>query len=119
MGYKLRGTITSISEIESAGSGKKLSFRVDTGEQYNNLVEFELYKGAEYLEHLDKFVQYNKVGDFVDVEFNLKTFNWKPEADNKIFTSLSCWKVEKAQAQLPATDIGVPSEELAPDDLPF
>ena len=117
MSYNLTGTITTISKIESVGEGKKLTFRVDTGEQYSNLYEFELYKGADYVEHLDKFTQYNKVGDFVDVEFNLRTFNWKPEADNKIFTSLSCWKVEKAQAQLPATDIGVPSEEIA--DLPF
>ena len=115
---KVKGTITTISEIVEVGQGKKLSFRIDTGEQYNNLVEFEMYKGANYLEHLDNFVKYNKVGNLVEVEFNLKTFNWKPEADNKIFTSLSAWKVMKldvAQSQPAAT----PTAEVDDSPLPF
>jgi hypothetical protein len=114
MSYKLKGSITAISEIADAGNGKKLSFRIDTKEQYNNIVEFEMFKGADYVEHLDKFTKFNKVGDDVEVEFNLKTFNWKPESDNKIFTSLSAWRVEKADAQ--------PQEvvaESSTDELPF
>lgn len=103
MSYKVKGSIVSISEIEDAGNGKKLSFRIDTKEQYNNLIEFEMFKGAEYTEHLDNFKKYNKVGNEVEVEFNLKTYNWKPESENKIFTSLSAWKVNKVVNE-PATE---------------
>ena len=121
MSYKVKGTIKSISKIEDAGAGKKLSFRIDNGEQYNNIMEFELYKGTEYLEHLDNFSKYNKIGDSVEVEFNIKTFNWKPEADDKIFTSLSCWKVEKATEVSPPPLAPVSNDlnEETPDDLPF
>lgn len=92
---KIKGKIVRIGEIAEAGNGKKLTFRIDTGEEFNNLLEFEMYKKEEYIKHLENFPKYNKVGDEVEVEFNIKTFNWKPEADDKIFTSLSCWKVEK------------------------
>jgi hypothetical protein len=112
MSYKVKGAILSISEIESAGSGQKLTFRIDTGEQYNNLLEFEMFKKNEYTEHLDKFKQFNKVGDNVEVEFNLKTFNWKPEAENKVFTSLSAWRVDKVGDAAPA-------EEEEEEILPF
>jgi hypothetical protein len=117
---KVIGTITTISAIEEAGAGKKLSFRIDTGENFNNLIEFEMYKGADYVEHLNNFIKFNKVGEKVEVEFNLKTYNWKPEADNKIFTSLSCWRVEKVGE---AVAVGnEPFPETAPDTgdaLPF
>ena len=117
MSYKVKGSITTISDIEDAGKGKKLSFRIDTKEQYNNIVEFELFKGADYVEHLDNFVKYNKVGDEVEVEFNLKTFNWKPESDNKIFTSLSAWRVEKMAGE-PQQE-AVTNEPVEDLDLPF
>jgi len=124
MSYKVKGTIKSISKVEDAGTGKKLSFRIDNGEQYSNIMEFELYKKEEYVEHLEKFPKYNKIGDSVEVEFNIKTFNWKPDADNKIFTSLSCWKVEKSDADTtppPAKfeEVGNALNDNEPEDLPF
>ena len=122
MSYKAKGIIKSVSKPETVGTAKKLFFRIDNGEQYNNIMEFELYKGAEYVEHIDNFIKYNKVGNSVEVEFNIKTFNWKPESEDKIFTSLSCWKVEKAESSIPeaeqfATTTDVNDNE--PDDLPF
>jgi hypothetical protein len=121
MSYEIKGTIKSISEIAEAGQGKKLSFRINTEDQYNPIAEFEMYKGADYTEHLDNFIKYNKVGDSVLVEFNLKTFNWKPEADDKIFTSLSCWKVEKLNdsAPIPTSEPQVESGGDTQDELPF
>jgi len=119
MSYKVKGIIKSISKVEDAGAGKKLSFRIDNGEQYNNIMEFELYKGADHLEHLDNFSKYNKISDSVEVEFNIKTFNWKPEADDKIFTSLSCWKVEKAVVVVQVDKTPLMNPEQEPDDLPF
>ena len=115
MSYKVKGSITTISDIADAGQGKKLSFRIDTGEQYNNILEFELYKGAEYLEHLDKFKEFNKIGDSVEVEFNIKSFNWTKDGNDKIFTSLSCWRVEKVGSSEPSKQ--EETEEV--DSLPF
>jgi hypothetical protein len=112
--YKVLGKLVSISDIEVAGAGKKMSFRIDTGGEYNNLLEFEMYKKEEYFEHLEKFSEYNKIGDDVEVEFNLRAFNWKPEAENKIFTSLSCWKVTKQGANNES-----PKVDESSDDLPF
>ena len=98
MSYKVEGKIVSISDKQmfDAGSGK-LMFRVDTGDQYSDPLEFELYKSVDYVEHLDNFTKYNKVGDGVEVEFNLKSKLWTNPTTNeeKTFTSLSCWKVEK------------------------
>ena len=122
MSYKVKGIIKSISNPETVGTAKKLFFRIDNGEEYNKIMEFELYKGAEYVEHIDNFIKYNKVNDSVEVEFNIKTFNWKPEADDKIFTSLSCWKVEKAEsAEMPDTNFATTTKvnDNEPDDLPF
>ena len=118
MSYEIKGTIKSISAITEAGQGKKLSFRINTEDQYNRIAEFEMYKGADYLEHLDNFIKYNKVNDSVLVEFNLKTFNWKPEADNKIFTSLSCWKVTKVDYETPP-QAQATAEQPTTDALPF
>jgi len=113
--YKVVGKLVSVSDIEQAGEGKKRSFRIDTGQQYNNLLEFELYKKEEYVEHLEKFTEYNKIGSQVEVEFNLRSFNWKPEAENKIFTSLSCWKVNKVDS---SNNAPTESEE-SKSELPF
>ena len=119
MSYTVKGKIKSISEPEVVGAGKKLSFRIDNGEQYSNIMEFELYKGADYIEHIDNFIKYNKVDDSVEVEFNIKTFNWKPEADNKIFTSLSCWKVTKAESTVSDNATVTTNNDADLDNLPF
>jgi len=117
-GFKITGTIKSISPITEVSTGKKLTFRIDNGATAPyNLVEFELYKGTDYVSHVEKFGDYNKVGDNVEVEFNLKTYNWKPEDDNKIFTSLSCWKVEKVTDNV--SPVGNDPIAPEPGDLPF
>lgn len=120
MGFKVQGVITRISEIKEHNNGaKELTYRIDTGEQYNNIIEFQIYKGGEHTSHVDNFLKYNKVGDRVEVEFNLKTFNWKPEADDKVFTSLSHWKLEKIGTEQTSAQ---PTTTAQPDDngaLPF
>jgi len=117
MSYTQKGTISSISEISEVGTGKKLTFRIKTDDQYNPLWEFEMYKSGEYVEHLDNFIKFNKVGTEVEVEFNIKTFNWKPEADNKIFTSLSAWKVNKVGEATQEIETALPQDSS--DQLPF
>jgi len=100
---------------------KKLTFAIDTKEQYNNIIAFELFGD----EKVDNFLKYNSVGKTVDVEFNLSSNKWK----DKYFTSASAWKVTKANdtqtaisqaaevidaAFPPADNLNEPQ-----DDLPF
>ena len=66
---------------------QKQNYLVTTTDQYNNLYCLEVF-GAENVEKLTK---YNKVGDNVKVQFNVKTNEWK----GKYFTSLQSWRIEK------------------------
>jgi hypothetical protein len=105
--------ITKINKVEEGTSKagkawKKLTFVGETQEQYNNLYAFELF-GEE---KVDNFVKFNKVGDVVDVDFNVSTREW----EGRYFTSLSAWKVFKANAE--AGQVPSPADNLA-NDLPF
>ena len=113
--YKVQGRITAISEVETLNNGaKKLSYRIDTGDQYSNIWEFELYKKEEYAEHVDNFKKYNNVGDPVEVEFSIRP----REYQNKVYTGLSHWKIEKLEGgeQQPQNETFVAEGD---DDLPF
>jgi len=99
MALEVSGKITKILDLQTgttaAGSEwKKQSFILETTEQYNNVYCFEIF-GEE---KVDKFLKFNKVGNEVKVDFNVSTNEWK----GKYFTSLSAWKVFKADAQAPA-----------------
>lgn len=110
---KVQGKITKILEKVTGqkkdGSGEwvKQSFIVTTSEQYNNLYCFEVF-GAEKVENLNKF---NKVGDLVDVEFNVQTNEWQ----GKYFTSLQAWNIKKVVSQ----EVSQPVDEGESDLLPF
>tara|TARA_R100000951_G_scaffold81209_1_gene68961 strand:+ start:451 stop:780 length:330 start_codon:yes stop_codon:yes gene_type:complete len=109
MSYKVKGEITSISEVKQHDNGaKSLSYQLTSAEQYNNFYSFEMYKGADHLEHLENFLKYNKVGDSAEVEFNIRT----NEYQGRYYTSLTSWKCSKEQTQETAAE---PQE----DDLPF
>ncbi len=102
--------ITSVSEMQSGTSkaGKdwaKITFVGQTNEEYNNLYAFELF-GKE---KVDNFAKYNKLGDTVDVEFNVSTREW----EGKYFTSLMAWKITKGTQEAIAPDA---KDE---DELPF
>ena len=121
------GKIIEILQTEKGTSKagkdwKKLTFAIDTGEQYNNIVAFEVFGD----EKVDNFLKYNKIGKTVDVEFNLSSNKWK----DKYFTSASAWKITNAndtetaikqatemidQVFEPAGDLNTPDES----DLPF
>ena len=104
---KVTGKITKIMEVQKGTSkaGKewqKLTFVLETEDDYNNVYPLEVF-GQEKVENFTKF---NKVGQKVDVEFNVTANEWQ----GKYFTSLSAWKVFKAEEQQPKEDNG---------DLPF
>ena len=117
---KVQGKITQVLEVQSGTSAqgkewKKMSFLVQTDDEYNNLYCFDLF-GEE---KVDNFNKYNKVGSIVDVDFNVKTNEWK----GKYFTSLDAWKVfgvksEGNAPQAPAPD-NSPIVFEDPNDMPF
>ena len=100
MSFTIEGKIKSIGEVKNFDNGAKaINYQVQTNEQYNNLYLFEMYKGAEHTQHIDNFIKYNKVGDEVSVEWNVRT----SEYNGKFWSSLSPWRVEKlGQVETPA-----------------
>lgn len=112
MSNQLTGTIKLIGEKQVFDSGfQKVEFVITTNdEKYPQDVKFEIVQ-----DKVDDFIKYNKVGTSVDVDFNVRG----NEYNGKYYVSLSAWKVFKSEANAPATDIGVPTEELATNDLPF
>ena len=106
-------------------SGKdwvKQTFVIDTNEQYNNIIAFELF-GEEKVENFNK---YNTVNSIVEVEFNVKCNEWQ----GKYFTSLQAWKVSKGvlgsagDYQTPeqvaeAVGADMSRAKVVQDDLPF
>ena len=92
---RVTGTITKILDttegVSAAGKEwKKSAFILETSEEYNNVYCFEVF-GAE---KVDNFLKFNKVGQDVDVDFNVSTNEWK----GKYFTSLQAWKIFKSDA---------------------
>ncbi len=112
MSLQLTGTIKLIGEVQTFDSGfRKVEFVLTTNdEKYPQDVKFEISQ-----DKVDDFIKYNKVGSSVDVSFNVRGNEYK----DKYYVNLSAWKVFKSDANKPATDIGVPVDELAVGDLPF
>jgi hypothetical protein len=92
---QITGKITKILEAQTgekkdgSGSWIKQNFLVETEEKYNNLFCFEVF-GDEKVQNFQKF---NKVGQVVDVEFNVSTNEYK----GNYYTSLSAWKIMSGQ----------------------
>lgn len=125
------GKIESVQEIQegvsnSGNAWKKVGFLVgETEGQYPKKGGFTIF-GTE---KVDRFFQYNKVGDVVKVSFNVDTRQYTDKNGVERFgTDLMAWRVETvqggsavdaheaAQAQQPPADDISEEEE---DDLPF
>lgn len=109
---KVTGKIENILETQKGTSKagkewKKTSFVVKTDDEYNNLYCFDVFGD----EKVNNFLQYNSKGDVVDVDFNVKTNEWK----GKYFTSLDAWKIFKADNSKQKEEVAVEEE----GDLPF
>lgn len=113
--FKFYGRLTEIFDVQEGtsknGDWKVIEFTVtEPSGDYPQSAKFRLF-GAD---KVDNFLQYNKVGDDVEVSFNLKTNTYKKNTYN----SLDAWKVFKQKADAKK------QEDLAPvgnedDDLPF
>ena len=129
MSYNVEGRIISISEKQTFKSGSaKMTFRIDTGSEYDNVLEFENFKSSAKVDYLDSFVKYNKVGDMVSVEFYIGANLWtNPDTGiESCFTKLKFWKIEQLQGEtqkFEAEQEKVKETGLDPvdndDELPF
>ena len=129
MSFKVTGKISKVLAKEEGTSkaGKewvKQSFVVVNNDGYEGkevIYCFEIFGG----EKVDKFNQYNKVGDVVEVSFSIGTNEWSdPKTKNdRYFTSLSAFSVFKSEVSttlVPEFE-AVDSSDLeeGEDDLPF
>ena len=118
MSLEITGKLEKFLDVESGTSKagkewKKQSFLVRTEEEYNNLYCFEVF-GEEKVDNLTK---YQKENDTVKVVFNVGCNEWK----GKYFTSLSAWRIEKAEGAVngvPTVDQPTVNNDDS-QDLPF
>ena len=118
---ELEGTIEKINDTIKFDSGfQKREFVINTGGDYPQQVKFEVIK-----DKCDTLTHYNKVGDFVNVSFNIKGREFTNK-DGKVmlFNTLSAWKIQKIETdkhlgteQVTSTVGGV--LDKVEDDLPF
>ena len=115
----MTGKILKILEVEKGTSkaGKdwqKINFVLSTGSEYNPEVAFQIF-GEEKVAN---FIKYNKVGQVVDVSFNISS----REYNGKYFHNLDAWKIFKSDAaepnQSPLKEVEL-EKASAEDDLPF
>ena len=113
---KVKGKILKILDVESGVSKadkewKKQNFVIDTGEQYNPEICFQVF-GAEKCENLTKF---NKVGDEVTVNFNVSS----REFNGKYYHNLDAWMLKKTSApEIGGSKLNESDTEES-DGLPF
>jgi len=117
---QITGVITKITETQegqsksSGKSWKKLGFVVQTASEYPKDVYFTVF-GEE---KVDNFLKYNKVGQTVDVSFNVES----REYNERFYTDLQAWKVFTASSsteKVAATNEASQGEFHKADDLPF
>lgn len=111
---QIEGVITKVSDViegtskSSGKSWKKLTFVIQTSSEYPKNVAFTVF-GQE---KVDNFVKYNKVGQNVEVSFNVES----REYNDRYYTDLQAWKVFSVkQEEAPVVEESFSS----PDDLPF
>ena len=89
-----KGKITNVLEVIEVGANKKVEFVVtETSSQYPQSAKFSIF-GTD---KVDKFLQYNKVDQEVEVHFNFKTTEWQ----GKYFTNNEAWRVNKVESTEP------------------
>ena len=107
------GNITSINAPEAISGGKynKMTFVVSNKDGYEGADKqyaFEIFEKSDG-EKIENFNKYNKVGSAVDVSYEIRC----NENNGRWFTSLSAWKVFKAEG------VAEVAAEVAEDSAPF
>lgn len=106
---KITGTIKVIGEKQVFDSGfEKVTFVITTDETYPQDVSFDAIK-----DNADALIQYNKVGDKVEVKFNVRGNFFK----ERYYVNLQSWHVQKLDEAKPVEAQGIQADEES--DLPF
>ena len=113
MSFKMSGEITQIGEKKVLDNGAVVLDYIVTETAENGFetpYNFNIYKGTEFAEFVDKFTEFNKVGDKVTVEFNIRGKEYK----GRVYNNLSHWRCDKLES------INEPTLSTKEnDDLPF
>lgn len=107
------GVIKRIGEVKQFSEKfKALDFDITTGGEYPQVIRFQVTQ-----DKCDTFNQYNKVGDSVEVLFNLRGREWIDPKTNevKVFNTLTSWRVNKLDNTVPQ-EMTVGADD---QDLPF
>ena len=121
MGFKVRGTLHVINETQQVSARftkREFVLHIADG-RYPQTVLFQAT--GDRVGALDAF----KVGDEVEVEFNLRGREWtSPRGEVKYFNSLDVWSIDRvgAGAHDGPPDLPPPPDEPPPafdDDIPF
>lgn len=109
---QLQGKIKLIKDVQEFDSGfKKVEFVLTTNEQYPQDVKFEVLKE----EGVERFLQYNKVGDYVNVSFNIRG----NEYNGNYYVNLQSWRVEKLEGANSVSNSNIDPLNNDTDELPF
>lgn len=110
-----KAKIIKIGELKTFDSGFSLvEWVVETQEQYPQKIQLQSVK-----EKAENLIKFNKVGDVVDVDFNLRGREWiNPQGETKYFNSIDAWRVFKSDS---STSVPENKSTSTPDqdDLPF
>ena len=126
------GKITEISTIKNGKTKKgddwaSLDFEVTESNpqnaDYPQIGLFSFFKMGEYVKYAQDFNQYHKLGDEINVEFNLKCqkYTKKDGSGEGKFYKNECWKLEKVSEVIEGTPVvdQPKGDDNEPDDLPF
>ena len=108
------GVIKRIGEVKQFSEKfKALEFDITTGGEYPQVIRFQVTQ-----DKCDTFNQYNKVGDNVEVLFNLRGREWTDPKTNevKVFNTLTSWRVNKVDGTTPEA---IRQTAEVDDSLPF
>lgn len=117
---EINGKIHKIFDtVEVSDKFKKREFVLIEENEYNGKIYYNYPKfqmTQDKVTILDMF----KIGDVVDVKFNLRGNEYTKDGKTSYFVSLDAWRVDKAGDEMP--NMGA-TDDLAtdsmPDDLPF
>ena len=110
MNYTVKGQIKSIGEKKVLDNGAVvLNYVVEETSENGYITPFsiEMYNSADKAEFTDKFIEFNKVGNNVEVEFTIRG----REYQGRIYNSLNHWKISNV-SEVPTENAGV--EEILP-----
>ena len=85
MSLAIIGKITKIERADYSSKWPKVVFTIKTDERYRDVFAFQISGKTR----LEKFDQFQKVGDEVSVQFNVQT----SEFNGKYYTTLIAWDV--------------------------